>query len=180
MLGHEFFRKSTVMRRHGFEYRPVFPYRRLGTAGFLYRQLARLLDIPVKIRQCHLQHAAAARLVDKLVEARVELPYLHHIAALGVEFLQFDDAAQRAELRVGDVLGRPARREALYIHPYGINVGDVLLGNSDDHRAAIRNSAHETLQLELAERFAYRRPADPELVAELLFGQGVARSENAV
>src|SRR3990172_4435106 len=83
-----------------------------------------------------------------------------------------DLAVDRLHLRQVALLegldGAPGR-VPLEDHLQVVEVGDVLRGQGGDDRTLSGHHGDEAFRLQLAERFADRRPADPELVREFRF-----------
>ena len=78
------------------------------------------------------------------------------------------DARELTQLAVLDHLGGEPRRQALELRAHLVRLADVAGRGAPDERAAPRDERDQPFGLELAQRLADRRPADPEVRGERL------------
>src|SRR5439155_16763696 len=71
---------------------------------------------------------------------------------------------QPLELLLPDPQRRDLRRERLELGAHLVRVADLAGCEAADERAAVRAELDEAARLQLAQRLAERRPADPELL----------------
>ena len=128
-----------------------------------------LLDIVVEQGQHLLQRAAAAALIDDLMEPLVQVAHLEIVPPAQIELLQLHDLPQVGQFLLGDVLGGTAGGKALHLGADQIDIVHIAAGNAHHHGALVVGGLDQTFQFQLTKCFPDRSTADAALCPDCRF-----------
>ena len=124
----------------------------------------------------HVQEEIPGRLLDQpraseaddhLMEGDVGVGILVDVLGGRRVLERVEQVAELADLRIGRVQRREARRHALERRPHLDHLDDFALGLADDEDASARDRPDEALLLENGQRLAHRRATHPERLDQL-------------
>src|SRR5215212_5360815 len=146
-------------------------------------------EASVQVRDRRDQAPVRGRLEDRLVEEVVGLHPRARVRPVGPPASRDERGDRPAEERLG--LAEPAEvvvadvgrgelgREPFQLRADVVRLPDVSRGGAADDRAAMRQQLHDPGHLQLAQRLADGRPADPELLGEGFLPQARADGDRA-
>ena len=83
-----------------------------------------------------------------------------------MKFREKDDLLQLFQLRLRNMLRRPSRTEPFQHEAHLIDILNVFLRDPGHKGTLIRDDRNQPFQLQLAQRFTHRRPADAKLFSK--------------
>ena len=132
-----------------------------------------MADIVVKRPQRIAKRNTAARGIQSVVEAVIQVAVLLNIAAFCIKALQRDDFSQTYFFFFCDAFRSPFGCKPFDQHPDCINILDVFFADADDDGAFVVFDLNKAFLFQLEERLPHRRPADAERFAKPVFRQAL-------